>query len=833
MTGTLLVVALLALLLAGAAEAASRGEEGRTPRPLPSPEEVAKLPPDGGPEFNRLIHASSPYLLQHARNPVDWYQWGEEASATARREGKLIFLSIGYSTCHWCHVMERESFEQESVARVLNEYCVSIKVDREERPDLDAHFMNVTQMLTGQGGWPNNLFLTPERKPFYAGTYFPPADSRGRPGLATVVRQLGEAWRDRRQAVEAQAEQVATALAQLGAAQAGFAGGRLSWEVVDGALGTLRRDYDEQSGGFGGAPKFPPHSSLALLARECGRSGDESLLRMFTETLDAMARGGIHDHVGGGFHRYAVDRRWFLPHFEKMLYDNAQLAVAYIEGYRLTGSARYAEVARGTLDWELREMTGPEGAFSSGIDADSEGVEGKFYVWTRKEILKLLGEQEGGLFCRVYDVLEEGNFREEATGQHTGANILALARPLEVTAKALGMEPEGLLVRLRESRERLLAHRNERVRPHTDDKRLVDWNGLMVRALARAGSELKEPRYTDASRRTAEFILTTMRTGDGRLLHSYRAGKATTRAYLDDYVFLAEGLLELREATGEERWLAEARKLMDTVLGEFADPSAGGFYTTSAGQSDLPIRLKEPLDSSVPSGNAAAARVLFRLGTVTGERRYLEEARRTVEAFSGLLGQETRAADGLALAASLLLEEEAPAEDPRTQAQGALVASGSPVEAQRGPVIVRVTPSQARVAAGETVHVTVQLALDKGWHVNSHAPTQKELVPTEVMLADGAPATLGPVSYPPGEDVTLGAGERPVSVYLREARIEAAVTINPGTPAGLLELPVVVRFQAASDRSCLAPEEAVLRAVIEVTPAGFLSPAGSEARGRV
>jgi len=426
-------------------------------------------------------------------------------------------------------------------------------------------------------------------------------------------------------------------------------------------------------------------------------------------------------------------------------------------------------------------------------------------------------------------VVEEGNFREEATGRGTGANVLALARPLEVTAEALGMEPERLGERLRESRQRLLAQRNERVRPHTDDKRLVDWNGLMVRALARAGSELKEPRYTDASRRTAEFVLTTMRTGDGRLLHSYRAGKATLPAYLDDHVFLAEGLLELHEATGEERWLAEARSLMDTVLREFADPpagrspsagegpSAGGFYTTPAGQSDLPIRLKEPLDSSVPSGNAVAARVLFRLGKLTGERRYLEEARRTVEAFSGLLGQETRAADGLVLAASLLLEEEAPAQSQRTQPKEGLVEPGSPVEVQRGPVIIRVTPSPARVAAGETVQVTVRLTIDKGWHVNSHAPTQKELVPTEVALRDGAPATLGSVRYPPGEDVTLGASEGPVSVYVREARIEAAVTINPGTPAGLLELPIVVRFQACSDKSCLAPEEAVLRAVIEVT----------------
>ncbi|MHC4861286.1 MAG: thioredoxin domain-containing protein, partial [Planctomycetota bacterium] len=522
---------------------------------------------------NRLAKESSPYLLQHAHNPVDWYPWGEEAFEKARKEDKPVFLSIGYSTCHWCHVMERESFENEETAALLNEHFVAIKVDREERPDVDNVYMAAVQALSGHGGWPLSVFLTPEGKPFWGGTYFPPEDRFGRPGFKSVLVQIAGAWREKREEVLEGAERLTQFVADLNVTVKGAA---LDEKTLANGVDEFASRFDSRRGGFESAPKFPRTHSLSFLLRQHARTGDAQVLAMVEKTLAEMARGGIYDHVGGGFHRYSTDPLWLVPHFEKMLYDQALVARASLEAYQVTGKPVYADLARDVFRYVLRDMTDEKGGFYSAEDADSEGVEGKFYVWTRDEILEVLGEADGELFAKVYDVKADGNFREEASGEETGTNILHLERPLEETAGELGTDAAGLAKRLAPMREKLFAVRERRIHPLKDDKILTDWNGLMIGTLAYAGRTLDEPRYTEAARKAADFLLTTM-VSDGRLLHRYRGGQASILAFLDDHAFLTLGLLDLYEATFEERWLAEAKRLAGETIRLFWDESAGGF----------------------------------------------------------------------------------------------------------------------------------------------------------------------------------------------------------------------------------------------------------------
>jgi uncharacterized protein YyaL (SSP411 family) len=577
---------------------------------------------------NRLAQELSPYLLQHRDNPVDWYPWGEEALEKARREDKPIFLSIGYSACHWCHVMEHESFENEAIARVLNEHFVPIKVDREERPDLDQIYMNAVQMLTGRGGWPMSVFLTPDLKPFYGGTYWPPHGSRGMPGFDQVLAAVTDAWRNRReQALEA-AEQLTAELRNIDHVGSGDAS-KLSMRLIEGAVRQLRRAFDSTHGGFGSAPKFPHPMDLQLLVRAAQRTGEPTLLEMVRLTLQRMAAGGIYDHLGGGFHRYSVDARWLVPHFEKMLYDNALLAGAYLDAYLVTGEVDFAKVLRETLDYVLRDMTDPAGGFLSTEDADSEGHEGLFYTWTPEEIKAVLGEERGETFCRVYDVTDVGNFE--------GRSILNQPKTLEQCAAILRRERHELAAELAESREKLFAARAKRVRPGRDDKVIVAWNGLMIDAMARAGAALNEPRYVAAASEAARFILGRMRDDNGRLLHTWRGGRAKLDAYLDDYTALANGLLSLYEADFNESWTEEAARLMDVVLKKFADSSAGGFYYTATDHERLITRTKELTDSSTPSGNALAATVLLRLGKLLGRGDYLDAAESTLAAAVPML----------------------------------------------------------------------------------------------------------------------------------------------------------------------------------------------------
>lgn len=588
---------------------------------------------------NQLAQESSPYLLQHKDNPVDWYPWGPEALERARREDRPIFLSIGYSACHWCHVMEHESFENPEIARMLNDAFVCIKVDREERPDLDQIYMNAVQLMTGHGGWPMSVFLTPDLKPFFGGTYWPPRARLGMPGFDQVIQAVEEAWRDRRQQAEAGAEQLTEQIQRISGSP--DQQGELSLELLDTAVDALERVFDRTHGGFGRAPKFPHPMDLQVLLRVWHRRQETDLLDMVRLTLDRMARGGIYDHLGGGFARYSVDARWLVPHFEKMLYDNALLSLAYLEGYLATGNAFYAQVVRETLDYVLRDMTDPEGGFYSTEDADSEGEEGKFYVWTPAEIVSELGTERAEVFCRVYDVTEAGNFE--------GRNILNMPRTLEQNARLLGIDQDELARQLAEDRQRLFAARAQRVHPGRDDKVLVAWNGLMIDAMAQAARVLDEPRYAAAAQAAADFIHNHLRRDDDRLLHTWRHGVAKLDAYLDDYAAMVNAFVSVYEASFDEVYLERAIALADQMLPLFAAPQ-GGFYYTAADHETLITRTIDLQDSSVPSGNALAATGLLRLGKLTGRADYLEAAVATLQVSAQLMEDAPAAAGQMLLA---------------------------------------------------------------------------------------------------------------------------------------------------------------------------------------
>ena len=537
---------------------------------------------------NALAGETSPYLLQHKDNPVDWMPWGDAAFTRARQEGKALLISIGYSACHWCHVMERESFEDEATASLMNELFVCVKVDREERPDVDAIYMDAVQAMTGQGGWPLNAFITPEGVPFFAGTYFPPQPRGQMPSWTQVLQGVADAYATRRDEIASTTERLVARL--RGSAAMDGRSGAVPDDALERAVAGLRRIYDAEAGGFGGAPKFPPSSVVEYLLGQDERA-------MSVHTLRAMANGGIYDQIGGGFSRYAVDRRWVVPHFEKMLYDNALLARAYLHGWQVTGDALLRRVCEETLDFMLRELRQEEGAFASALDADSEGVEGKFYVWRLDEV-----PEEA---ARVFGMTAEGNFE--------GANI-----PVRATS-----DPPNL----RELKAELLALREQRVRPGLDDKRLTSWNALAVSALADAGAVLGRAEYVDAARATAAFLLERMRDDQGRLLRTYNRGQARLLAYLEDHGYLVEALLTLYEATFEERWFSAARALADETIFRFGDPERGGFFSTANDHEQLVARRRELEDNPIPAGQSAIAYGLLRLAALTGEDAYAEQAR--------------------------------------------------------------------------------------------------------------------------------------------------------------------------------------------------------------
>ncbi|MGI8996439.1 MAG: thioredoxin domain-containing protein [Pyrinomonadaceae bacterium] len=565
---------------------------------------------------NRLIDETSPYLRQHAHNPVDWYAWGEEALTKARDENKPILLSIGYSACHWCHVMEKESFENKEVARLMNENFVNIKVDREERPDVDQIYMNAVQMMLGHGGWPLTVFLTPELIPFYGGTYFPPEDRYNIPGFPRVLLGVAEAYRSRPDEIAETATNVLAELRRMGETRE--SGEAMTTALLDAAFQSLARNYDRRHGGFGNAPKFPAAMNLEFLLRYHHRAGNREALEMVAHTCRRMAEGGMYDQLGGGFHRYSTDAVWLVPHFEKMLYDNALLSRVYLHVYQVTGDTFFRRVAEQTLDYVVREMTAPQGGFYSTQDADSEGVEGKFFVWTLEEIKELLGAADAALMSAYYGVTEEGNFEEK--------NILHVARPAETVAEELNVTVEHLRQAVERGSQILLAARERRIKPGRDEKILTAWNGMMLASFAEAGAILERPDYLAAAERNAGFILDTLRADGKRLLHTYKDGQAKFHAYQDDYALLAAGLLSLYEANGSLRWLEASLELTEKMNEEFWDTESGGYFYTATSGEQLIVRTKDFLDNATPSGNSVAADLLLRFAVLIGNTGYQSQA---------------------------------------------------------------------------------------------------------------------------------------------------------------------------------------------------------------
>jgi uncharacterized protein YyaL (SSP411 family) len=593
---------------------------------------------------NALANETSPYLLQHAHNPVDWYPWSEAALDKARKDDKPILLSIGYSACHWCHVMAHESFEDEETARLMNENFINIKVDREERPDLDSIYMAAVQLTTGSGGWPMTVFLTPDQVPFFCGTYFPREDRYGMPGFRRVLQSVSHAYREKKEVLNREGNAIAAEMRKMDAISVTQA--TLEPAILDTAAHALERNYDSRHGGFGHAPKFPPSMALSLLMRVYHRTGAAKYSDMVAHTLNRMAEGGMYDQLGGGFHRYSVDAEWMVPHFEKMLYDNALLSRAYLDGYLLIKSDHYRRVAEEILNYVMREMTSPEGGFYSAQDADSEGKEGIFFLWTADQVRSILGDEEGTLFNSYFGITPEGNFE--------GKNILNVPRSSDVVAKLNRISEADLLAVVQQGKEKLFQIRESRVKPGRDEKILTAWNGLMLRSFAEASRVLASEEYRAVAVRNAEFLLSQLYRA-GRVLRSYKDGQARLNGYLDDYACLIDGLISVYEATFDPRWIHAAVEIAETMIDRFWDPEGKNFYFTSKDHETLLHRPRELMDSAVPSGNSVAVHGLLRLWKLSGEVRYSDYSLMVLESLGGLMAQQPSAFPNLLCALDFYL----------------------------------------------------------------------------------------------------------------------------------------------------------------------------------
>ncbi len=704
-------------------------------------EEIEALPPDGGSDYNRLVFERSPYLLQHSRDPVDWYPWGDEAFERAQREHKPVFLSIGYSTCHWCHVMEKESFEDPAVARLMNDVFVCVKVDREERPDVDAVYMKACQAMTGGGGWPLTVIMTPEKKPFFAATYVPKSSKYGRVGMLALVPQILSLWTERGDDVLESAERIISALRD---AAGGEGGTDLGPDILDRAYNGLVARFDAGHGGFGSAPKFPSPHNLLFLLRYWRRTGEEHALRMVEDTLDSMRRGGIFDHVGLGFHRYSTDREWMVPHFEKMLYDQAMLAMGFVEAYQATSKEKFAMVAHEVFEYVLSEMTSPEGCFYSAEDADSEGEEGKYYLWTLEEVTGLLGPEDGGLFAGTFNLSEEGNFREETGGTARGRNIPHLRRRITELAEDAGISESEYRNRIERSRRELLNARRRRVPPFKDDKVLADWNGLMIAALAKGAQALNEPRYAKAAKRAADFVLGRMRDGEGNLLHRFRDGEAGIAAFLDDYAFLAWGVIELYEATFEIEHLRSAIGLAHKMIDHFWDERAGGFFLSGTNSEALILRDKDAYDGAIPSGNSVAALVTLRLGRAVADASLEEYSAGTIRAFSKRISAAPVAYAQMMAAVDFALgpsHEVVIAGDPAVLQEAEMLATLRSIYAPNKVVLFRPTDSDAPPITDLAEFTRGQLAMNgltTAYVCTNHACAEPTTVPSRLLYLLGA-----------------------------------------------------------------------------------------------
>ncbi len=734
--------------------------------------------PDGTPEYlNRLILEDSPYLLQHAHNPVDWYPWGDEAFTRAKQENKPVFLSIGYSTCHWCHVMERESFENPALAKILNEHFISIKVDRESHPDVDEVYMTAVMLMNGHGGWPMSSFLTPEGKPFFSGTYFPPKQ------FASILTQIQQLWSERRDDVLTQAARVADAVEQSNNRQGQAKA--LDPEIVPKATQQVLRNFDELQGGFSPAPKFPHEPLLYLLLNQAERRADDQVLHALEVTLDAMARGGIYDQVAGGFHRYSTDNEWLVPHFEKMLYNQAQLSRIYLLAWRLTGKEQYRRVATQTLDYVMREMTAPGGGFYSATDADSAGEEGSFFVWTPEQIREALSKEDAELAIQLYDVTSRGNFE--------GHNILHLKQDLEAFAAQHELELDALHKQLDRINQTLRDKREAREHPLRDDKIVTAWNGMMLSAFAQAADLLPSKTYRQAALRAGEFLWRHNRQSEGRLWRVHLDGQSSIAATQEDYAYLAEGLLHLYDLTAGQQWLQRAEELTDAMLERFLDKDAG-FYMNEAdaGITAMSRPKDDGGDNAIPSGSSVALRVLQMLWHRTGRLDYRNQANNLIAGFAGEIERQPH---GFAYMLTAI-------DDLRN---GELSARG--FVAQGG---IRLTGSLRRMADNKSL-LSVDIEIPEGWHINSHQPGSKDLIPTELRLPGKAGNwKLAPVTYPKHSMQKLAFQSEPLAVY--ESRIQLQALVEQLSETGRQSpLPIEVSLQACNNEVCLPPEQITLR----------------------
>ena len=721
---------------------------------------------------NKLIGASSPYLLEHAHNPVNWYPWGSEALEKARAENKPIFLSVGYSACHWCHVMAREDFENEEIAGILNRNFVAIKVDREQRPDIDAQYMLAVQMMTGSGGWPMSVFLTPDRKPFFGGTYFPPAEFK------SLLEKLVEIYAKQPEAVRAQAEKVQTAI--LGATKS-TPGGKLPPDVQAQAVASLQSRFDRAEGGFSRKPKFPEAPNLAYLLARARKTGDKSVLAMVTTTLDHMAAGGLYDQLGGGFHRYSTDAIWRVPHFEKMLYDQSQLVLVYLEAYRLTNNPRYKQIVEETLAFVSREMRDKEGGFTSTLDADSEGEEGKFYLWTPDQVAAVLGA-DAPIFQEIFGVTAAGDIERKS--------VLHTASTVERTAAAHRLVVTTLIRRVGEMRQKMMAARDLRVRPRTDDKVLASWNGLMIAAYARAAVVLADDRYRQVAIEAARFLTKSMIV-DGQIRHCYRAGKAEVPGLLEDYAYCAYGLLELADATNDKSWQDRAQTLQAQMVARLADTKNGGFYATAeASQGELLTRMKEGEDNATPSANGIAALSLVRLSAVSGDPSWSGHALRTIQAFQASASRVPAAYPTLLTAYQDL------------GMTGTLPAP---------PAVVRLQAGQVTGKGRRVITVAVKVLVQPGWHINANKASAGALISTALTLASGSGEKLVNVEYPPGELTRFAFMPLPLAIYVGEIVLRATVMLPR---KGVAAVRFRLNYQACDDHACQAP--AVSEIVVRV-----------------
>ncbi|RAP32994.1 thioredoxin domain-containing protein [Candidatus Marinamargulisbacteria bacterium SCGC AG-439-L15] len=724
---------------------------------------------------NRLANESSPYLLQHATNPVDWYSWGEEAFHIATLADKPIFLSVGYSTCHWCHVMAHESFEDQEVADLMNKYFICIKLDKEERPELDELYMTVTQMMTGHGGWPNSVWLTPEKKPWYAGTYFPKEDRTGHLGFKSVLKNLSEVWKTRRGDIESQAEELVKALSSMNKSTP-TPNAVITRTSILTALEKTTQTYDETHGGFGPAPKFPPHHTLSLLLYYVGLDADPNYRNKLIHTLDAMALGGIYDQVGGGFHRYATDAHWFLPHFEKMLFDNAQLSLIYTKAYALTQDLFYKEIATETFEWLSQEMRSDDGGFYSALDADSEGEEGTFYTWPYDDLMAVASDDTEKEILSAYGAKNPGNYQDEATGQLTGRNILSLQKRLDCDPKELSI-----------LKSKLKSERNKRPKPFLDTKILASWNGLMLASLATAYTVFQTENYLQLATELATFLENTLIT-DTEVFHCYANGQAKITGYLDDYVFMAYGFVTLYEATTDKRFLELASNLMERALIQFEDKANGGFFFTSEQHTDNLIKNKDPYDKDTPSGNGLACTVLVKLANLTTNTIFWHSATKLLQTHYESITKIPHGVHSLLLGASLYLQDN----------------DSSVVGPEE--IMVTITPASP-VRDGNTLHCILELSIPENWTL-SVKDNQNPLALT--VLSDKV--TIQSIQAPSTSRAKHPEFDTPIYILEGYHKIPFILSFEPTTEAHPQDISFEMTIQACTDTIC-RPTEKVLSAL--------------------